>query len=285
VEHQMDLRELAPALIALSNLLEESNKAAFPDSTEVRVSVQGTFKGGSFGVDLIAVQTITQQLVSIFSGPEATASVNLLAILTALGLINQGGLIGVIKWLKGRKPSIIRVENDKTIFELQLTESIETFETDLVTGRLYQSRIVRQALAKVIKPLEREGIDIFASGRDGKTDSVVEKSDVAAFEMAASEADIVSDTVSPSVLLQIESAVFKDDNKWRFNDGASSFFAEIGDKQFLDRVNAGDERFGKGDVLIVDLRRIQSITDNGLKLEYAITKIHEHRAPLQMKLA
>lgn len=283
-DHQMDVRELAPALIALSEMLEQANKAAFPNAAEVRVNVQGNFKGGSFGVDLIAVQSMAQQIVSLFAGPEATAAANLLAILGGIGLIGSGGLIGVIKWLRGRKPSAIRFEGDKTIFELRTAEAVESFEVDLVAGKLYQSRIVRQSLAKVIKPLERDGIDVFASGRDGATEAIVTKADVNAFEMAASEADIVSDTVSASVLLQIESAVFKEDNKWRFSDGATPFFAEIADPDFVARINSGDERFGKGDVLVVDLRRIQSITDNGLKLEYLIEKVHEHRAPVQAGL-
>lgn len=282
--HQMDVRELAPALIALSEMLEQANKAAFPDAAEVRVNVQGNFKGGSFGVDLIALQSVAQQIVSMFSGAEATASANLFAILTGIGLLGPGGLIGVIKWLKGRKPSTIRFEGDKTIFELRTTETVESFEVDLVAGKLYQSRIVRQSLAKVIKPLEREGVDVFACGRDGATEAVVSKGDVPWFEMAASEADVVSDNVSEAVLLQIESAVFKDDNKWRFSDGATSFFAEISDEDFLAKINSGDERFGKGDVLIVDLRRVQSISDSGLKLEYTVIKVREHRAPLQATL-
>ena len=45
VGHQMDVRELAPALIALSELLEQANKAAFPNAAEVRVNIQGNFKG------------------------------------------------------------------------------------------------------------------------------------------------------------------------------------------------------------------------------------------------
>lgn len=282
--HQMDVRELAPALIALSELLEQANKAAFPDAAEVRVNIQGNFKGGSFGVDLVAMQTIAQQLVSMFSGPEATAAANLFAILGGIGLLGSGGLIGVIKWLRGRKPSAIRFEGDKTIFELRDVETIETFEVDLIAGKLYQSRIVRQSLAKVIKPLERDGVDVFACGLDGKTHAVVTKQDVSAFMMSASAADVVSDTLSEGVLLQIESAVFKEDNKWRFSDGATPFFAEITDQKFLARINSGDERFGKGDVLIVNLRRIQSISDAGLKLEYVIDKVSEHRAPLQGSL-
>ena len=285
VSHQMDVRELAPALIALSELLEQANKAAFPDAAEVRVNVQGNFKGGSFGVDLIAVQNIAQQIVAMFSGPEATAAANLLAILGGIGLLGSGGLIGVIKWLRGRKPSSIRFEGDKTIFEIIEAETIETFEVDLVAGKLYQSRVVRQSLAKVIKPLEREGVDVFATGLDGATQTVVTKSEVSAFLIAASEADVVSDTIAEGVLLQIESAVFKDDNKWRFHDGSAAFFAEIADQDFLARINSGSERFGKGDVLIVDLRRVQSVSDNGLKLEYQIVRVREHRAPLQAGLA
>lgn len=283
--HQMDVRELAPALIALSELLEHANKAAFPDANEVRVNVQGNFKGGSFGVDLIAVQTMAQQIVSLLSGDESTAASNLLGILGGLGLLGGGGgVIGLIKWLRGRKPSSIRTMGDKVVFELIDAEQRETFEVDLIAGKLYQTRIVRQSLARVVKPLEREGVDVFACGKDGTTQSVVTSDERVWFDMAASAADIVSNSVRQNVLLQIESAVFKEDNKWRFHDGANAFFAEIIDRDFLDKINAGTERFGKGDVLIADLRIIQSVTDNGLKQEYLIEKVHDHRDPLQQKL-
>ena len=37
--------------------------------------------------------------------------------------------------------------------------TVETFAVDLVCGKLYQSRVVRKALANVLKPLARDGID------------------------------------------------------------------------------------------------------------------------------
>lgn len=282
--HQMDVRELAPALMALSALLEEANRTLYPDDAEVRVSVHGSFKGGSFGVDLVALQSIKDQIVSILSGPESTAAANLFQILGGIGILGAGGLIGVIKWLKGRKPTGIFLKDDTTVFELRTEESVETFEVDLAAGRLYQSRIVRQSLARVVRPLETEGIDVFACGRNGETESVITKEEVQYFVVSASDEDVVSDVLSEGVLLQIESAVFKDGNKWRFSDGSTSFFAEITDENFLERINSGDERFGKGDVLVVDLRRIQMISDTGLKSEYIVEKVKQHRAPLQMGL-
>lgn len=284
--HQMDARELAPALIALSDLLEQSNKAVFPDAAAVRVNIKGNFKGGSFGVDLNAVQSVADQIVSMLTGPSVSAMSNLSGILSGLGLIGTGGagLIGLIKWLNGRKPSAIRQVGDVELFEIHLGESVETMEVDLVTGRLYRSRSVRQSLLKVLRPLESEGIDYFASGQDGLADNVVTKDQLGAFESVAQGDEAISDNLLERFVVQVESPVFKDGNKWRLNDGQAAFFCTIEDQDFLARIESGRERFGKGDVLVADLRRLQIINDGVLRAEWFLIKVHEHREPLQRDL-
>jgi len=269
--HTMDVRELAPALLALAHLVEEA----------------GNFKSGSFGIDLEAIQSIAEQVLSMLAGHGVTATTNLITLLNALGFLRGSdtcfGLIDLIKRLRGRKPTTISQEGDKIFVSCKDTQTTETIEVDLLTGRLYQSRLVRQHLEKALKPLACEGVDFFAVGQDGHAHVVVRDDELPFFTAAAEDEETVSDDVSRNVLLQIESAVFREGNKWRFSDGGSAFYAEIADEDFLARVDAG-ERFGKLDVLLVDLQSIQSITDSGLKIRHIITSVHEHRGPVQRKL-
>lgn len=70
--------------------------------------------------------------------------------------------------------------------------------------------------------------------------------------------------------------VFQDGNKWRFSDGGATFPAAILDEEFLSRVNNG-ERFGKGDVLQVELKIVQSRTGCKISVERQVLKVIEHR--------
>jgi hypothetical protein len=282
-EHRMDVRDLAPALVAFADLFTAANKEINGDAAEVRVQVNASFKAGSFGIDLVASQHLLSQIKDIFAGNGATAISNGWTILQIVGFTGgglAGGLVGLLRLLKGRRPVKIEQKGDVATVWMTQTETIEV-ERDVI--RLYRNSVVRTSLEKVVSPLEREGITDFGVVVNGQVVLDVHDDEVASFSAAASDADaeIVSDTTTRK-MLQIESLAFKDGNKWRVHDGTATFHASIEDKEFLAKIDAG-ERFGKGDVL-VDLRQVQSIVNAKLVNESIIVKVLEHRQPLQQSL-
>ena len=91
------------------------------------------------------------------------------------------------------------------------------------------------------------------------------------------------------VTLRVQTAAFKDGNKWRFTDTLSpqhTFWAEIVDKDFLRGIDNGSGRFGKRDLITALVRRVEEWSVTGdARVKYYITKVIHHReAPPQSAL-
>lgn len=263
----MDVRELAPALLAMADLLKAANAELHGDTADVRIAVRASFKEGSFGIALL------------FSGKEASATANAIQILSGLGLLG-GGLIGFLRWQRGRQIERIEQRSNKAFVYL----ADESLEIDLVTLRLLKNRCVRRELRNVLRPLDSDGIDSFSTSNRAGLAEIITRSELPYFLPPADGELPLSDSTASGLLLKVESAVFKDGNKWRFTDGSRSFYAAIEDAEFLARVDSGEERFGKADVLLVDLRQLQYAIDGELKSDYRIVRVIEHRLPLQKPL-
>ncbi|WP_244121617.1 hypothetical protein [Burkholderia gladioli] len=278
-EHRMDVRDLAPALIAFADLFTAANKEINGDSADVRVEVNASFKAGSFGIDLVAAQQLLSQLRDMFSGNGATAIANAWTIMGIVGLVGGGGLIGLLRKLNGRRPIKIEQHGDFGTVWITRTESVEV-EREVI--RLYRSKSVRVSLEKVFSPLQQDGITDFGVVINDRVELDVGEDEITSFGASDSVAEVVSDNVSRK-MLQIESLTFKDGNKWRVHDGVNTFYASIEDQNFLDKIDTG-ERFGKGDVLLVDLHEVQSVVGSRLVTESKIVRVIEHREPLQSDL-
>ena len=78
---------------------------------------------------------------------------------------------------------------------------------------------------------------------------------------------------------------FQPGGKWRFSDGNATFFADILDEEFVEKVQRNMTSFAKDDVLRVKLKRKQSILSGSIKTDYIILKVLDHRsAAITIKL-
>lgn len=69
---------------------------------------------------------------------------------------------------------------------------------------------------------------------------------------------------------------FRDNYKWRFSQGAGTFFADIKDEVFLADVARHREEFGSGDALRAEVEVRTTREPEGLTFSHTILRVMEH---------
>lgn len=256
----MDVYEASGNMIAFSEFAVLSAKYAFGESSTARAEVSG-FRSGSFTTELIInVGLVTASILSSTTGDHLWQ------------LIKES--FSLWKHLKGSPPTSIQhggqqvtvTNNDGQVINVNF-ETLHLVMSDGAGESV--SRFVQKALGK-------EGMDSLELLSDS---GVIERvtQDESGYFVSVATTETITDNVIRMILV-LESPVFKEGNKWRFSDGQNAFHANIEDREFLARVNAG-ERFGKDDVLEADVRLIQRQTGTKIDVERSILKVHDHRLP------
>jgi hypothetical protein len=277
--NEMDVNDLAPALLALSKLLEESNQLINEGKAKVDVRVKGSFTSGSFGVDFSVLQS-SFDILNLFNDSHLTGALNLVA---SIGLASCAGscLLKVLKWLKGRPIEKVVKVNDDTV---EIYTQQESLQVSLDVLKLLMNFNVRRYLEKVVLPLRKEGIDHFYVKENGTNVIEIKKDEVDYFNAPIPQEEVLED-VELITNVQLVNVAFQETNKWRFSDGTTSFFATVEDNNFIQRVQNDTETFAKNDILRVKLRKLQYESPTGIRTEYYVQNVLEHRRPgLQLKL-
>jgi hypothetical protein len=215
--------------------------------------------------------------VQIFSGPDATAWAK---FLTLLGISGALGLFQLVKRANGRKPTTV-VEIEQTNKVRVQFEGDQPVDVDGRVWRLFENSRARRAIQAVVQPVLQTGIDILKFRHSGRETLSVRKSEAEAFISPQSR---LGETVSQSEkMLRIVSPSFKKDNKWRVNDGTSTFYVWLPDPEFLARVQDGTEAFRKGDILhaVVETRQWEETGE--LYAEHSIIRVIRHESRSQQQ--
>jgi hypothetical protein len=261
---RMAVRDLAPALLALGDLVHEANDLVTPGSPQVNLDIRA-FREGSFEIQL---DVVIATAITLLATDPANAASNLIQFIAG-----ANGFFSTIRRLRGR--SIVNQEEPspgKTRVTLDDGTSIETDSSVFV---LVQRESTRRQAREVLAPLQRDGIDDLKIEVPASQEVVtLDPEDVQTIEGGLEDTPLVDDEREMAVT--IVSVVFEPGNKWRLNDGARTFWANMLDREFVQRVQASHEAFRKGDILICRVRVQQWQTETGLRAEHDVTRVVEH---------
>lgn len=275
-DNTMDVNQLAPSLLSFSDALASLNNLVNESNSKVSLQIRALNKG-SFVVDFLLSQDIMGQIGELLSGK------GVFEYCTAYTLVRSViDLISLKKWLTGKKPDRVEILKDRKTVIFYLDD--RTYTTNNIVLTAYRDYEVNRFVSQAFSPLKEDGIDAIHVGT-GDKDVSVEKSD-ADVVFNSPEERILTSSVNKCVVT-LETAAFKDNAKWKVQIGEkTSVFVSISDPDFMRAVNTGEERFGKGDVLLVNLETKQTLTPGGkIQLSYDIKKVLDHqRSPEQLKL-
>lgn len=180
---RIDVQDFAPALLAAGELMQSANDVINKDNAKVSVKIRATSEG-SFEVDLSLWQQIVDSIftVSKENRDGITAADELAALVLKSGGIAAGcggGLIALLKWLKGRKPE--KIEETGGCIHIHIGDQI--FTTNKKAVALAENIEVRKQARKLVSALDRDGIDSIGICQDGCEEINIGRQDVRSFDI------------------------------------------------------------------------------------------------------
>lgn len=271
-DHTIDVNDLAPALMALGDLMQEANRIANQDRSTISVKVKAT-ETGCFQISIQAIQDVYTNAVQLFAGEQVTAISNLTSILwwaTATGV----SVFFIIKKLAGKKPlkAVVKGENQIEIETDSGSVTITKLEWELL-----QSPKIRKAIYDILKPLEKEGVEkVEFKSAEGKSETV-KKPEINYFVPPAAQIEPLPEMPFREPYVNVVHMWFKGENKWKFSEGGNEWTAEIKDQKFLDEIRMGHRVINANDFLKVRVKQTQFREGSTIHSTYEILQVLEHK--------
>ncbi len=257
----MDVYKASTNMIAFSEFMVAAVKTTYGENAEAKAEVSG-FDHGSFITSLVF--SVGGQAATVFT---ALSAQELWTVVK--------GAFDLWKHLKGQPPAAV-TNNGNTCTVTNNSGQIIQIRTDAV-NLVFNDKAAEPVSRFVKLAMQEDGYEKLEISADADVViAEVDKYEAQGFESVSRQITL-SDNTSRMVV-NIVGPVFQDGNKWRFSDGERTFNALMLDGDFLVAVNKG-ERFGKGDILDVDLRAVQTGAGMKTSIERSILKVHRHLTP------
>jgi len=259
---RMGYYDAASVILAFGDFVGIVSRAAFGRECKLKTSVS-TPKGGSVSFEFLLVSG------SLFTGL-------LTSPMSPNDLWNlMRDAVEVWKSLRGKPPKEIVNAGGK----MQMTNingDVNTFNQNI--NIVINDPRAGEAVERIFnKPLNEAAGKMDITSKQIPKDKIEVGTEDSGYFVDLSQRKIQTDQVL-QITLTIVSPLFYHGNKWKFNDGESTFQAAIEDEEFLRRVD-NRESFAKGDLLKVKCHLLQEIANGRLKTTRTIKKVINHIRP------
>lgn len=266
--NRMDVRSIAPALIAVGELFREAYatvegpaEPSDPDQPRLRLDIE-PFQPGSFTVRFF-LEVAIQGRGSI----EALVLPNLVNLNAVLDTVIK--CLDIIKRLRGASPRASMTPDETHIRiatedgEIELT----TAERTLITRRTW-----RRAARDAVSPVGTETASELTIDVGGERRFRADADDVDSFVVPAADAPLTVNEVE--VVANIVAPSFRRGEKWRISFYEATHWAAIADETFIAEVEAGTIRLGSRDVMRCRMRVEQLENDaGGITVDYTVLRV------------
>lgn len=267
--NQVDAKTLINSLACIVTIVEEANLELYTDK-KVDVKINA-LNPGSFLVDIGLISQLYESVTPLLTKENVEFGAEILTLIT--------GLLGLRKFLKGKKPVEVTKENEELSIKNVEGHSIKIEQK---VFHIYNNNInINEALNNNFETLNNDS-SVKSFEILQKSNSIF-KADKEEFKQLTSQER--SEELLPEerqvrvrTFLSLFKIVFDDKYKWEFIYRGEKIKAKVDDDAFFGKIDKG-EKFSKGDSIEVELEVLQvfdKAVNTYLNKSYTVRKVLSH---------
>lgn len=285
----MDVADLAPSLIALSDLLKLANKHFNGDRSGLKILVNADLEQNCFELAISLVQTIwdaTNSLIADDNVIKAKEIAEWIGIITGSGGVGGISLYGLIKFLKGKKVkgvTVLKQQDGKNSVQIHIHGDGNSVTVPQPVYELYSKSDVRRKAVEVMRPLTKEGYDSLSFYKGKSVFESFSKNDVPT-EQGDDLPEVIPTNVIKSSIhttVRIRKPAYEGRSKWTIVY-KKAIDAEMQDEEWLTKFQTNQVDAPPNSQLVVDLEETIVTNERGEAVEepiYVIKKVHNVLPP------
>lgn len=288
-DHSMDVADLAPALLALSDLLKIANTYANGDRAGVKVKVNADLKQKCFQLNIELSQTLWEQAKLLLADEDVVAVERIAAwvgIISGVASFTGWSLFRLIKFLRGKQVesvTVIKIEDGRNMVEIRVIGEADTIVIEQPVYELYANSAARKKAVEVMAPLRTEGYETLEF--DDRSGEVFH---ISKGEVPSKSLDDMPEVVPQNVhtsnirtSVRIRKAAYEGSAKWTLMYHRA-VEAPILDVDWLTKFQANTIAAPPGSSLEVDLRETYITNELGELVgepSYEVMRVYDVRRP------